>query len=363
MGLNLDTNSKMRYRVHFYTILIIAIVALEARAQDVHFSQIHATPMALNPAMTGVFEGTGRFIGNYRNQWKSVTADYKTFMFSGDMNISGPTSNSILGIGGLIYNDVAGDLDFTTNAAYGSVSVMQSFDGTGDHILSLGLQVGKVGNRFDPTKILAYDVEYELLQDGVNNLSYVDISAGMLWYMKFGGGEYLYLGGSMLHTNNPIVSFFAGTPDEQNALYRRFVFHGGANLNVSNNYTIIPNFIYMTQGPNRELTMGTFARMANRGAKADSPASFMLGAWFRAFAHNGAISADAIIGAMRIDYTNMSFTFSYDVNVSTLGHISAGRGGPEVSLMYTFGSHGLDRGGLKGNKPRRSGGKVKCPIW
>ena len=354
----------MTYRVHIYILSLIALLAFETKAQDVHFSQIHATPMALNPAMTGVFEGSGRLIGNYRNQWKSVTADYKTFMFSGDMNISGPTQNSVLGIGGLIYNDVAGDLDFTTNAAYASVSVMQSFNGTGDHILSAGLQVGKVGNRFDPSKIIAYDFEYELLTEGVNNLSYIDISAGMLWYMKFGRGEYLYFGGSMLHTNNPIVSFFSINPAEGNELYRRYVLHGGANIKLADHYTIIPNFIYMNQGPNRELTMGTFVRYDNPARTPDSPASLMFGAWFRAFQFaNGSIDADAIIGAIRVDYENMTFTFSYDVNTSTLTHISAGRGGPEVSIMYTFGQQALDRGGPKGNKPRRSGGKVKCPIW
>ena len=351
-------------RVQIYFFIIAAVLTFQANAQDVHFSQIHATPMALNPAMTGVFEGTGRLIGNYRNQWKSVTADYKTFMFSGDMNIAGPTSNSVLGIGGLIYNDVAGDLDFTTNAAYGSVSVMQSFNGTGDHILSVGLQVGKVGNRFDPTKIIAYEEEAALLVEGANNLSYIDISAGMLWYMKFGHGEYLYLGGSMLHTNNPMVSFFSVNPAEEDELYRRYVLHGGANIKLADYYTIIPNFIYMGQGPNRELTLGSFVRYDNPSSNPDSPASIMFGAWFRAFQFsNGAIDADAIIGAIRVDYEQMTFTFSYDINTSTLTHISAGKGGPEVSIMYTFGNQALGRGGQKGNRPRKSGGKVKCPVW
>ena len=66
-------------------------------------------------------------------------------VFSADMNIAGPSKNSILGIGGQVYNDVAGDLDFTTNGAFASLSVMQAFNDEGDHILSGGIQIGKVG--------------------------------------------------------------------------------------------------------------------------------------------------------------------------------------------------------------------------
>ena len=354
----------MIYRVKFSLLLIVSLLASSAMAQDIHFSQIHATPLALNPAMTGVFEGSGRLIGNYRNQWKSVTADYKTFMFSADMNISGPSKNSILGIGGQVFNDVAGDLDFTTNGAFASLSVMQAFNDEGDHILSGGIQVGKVSNRFDPTKIRTHEQELGLLEDGVNQLSYLDFSAGMLWYMRFGGGEFIYLGGSLLHTNNPIVSFYSVEPGDQNELYRRYVIHGGANLNIGPNYTLVPSMILMAQGPNREATLGTFVRYANQDKKTSAPASLMFGAWFRAFQFaSGRVDADAVIGAIRVDYSNLTFTFSYDINTSTLTHISAGRGGPEISIMYTFGTQSLDKATLDGDKPRRGRSKVKCPIW
>ena len=343
-----------------------SLFVFNAEAQDIHFSQIHATPLALNPAMTGVFEGSGRLIGNYRNQWKSVTADYKTFMFSADMNIAGPSKNSILGIGGQVYNDVAGDLDFTTNGAFASLSVMQAFNDDGDHILSGGIQIGKVGNRFDPSAIRTHEQENGLFEDGVNQLSYLDFSAGVLWYMRSGGGEFLYLGGSLMHTNNPLVSFFSIEPgtNQQNELYRRYVIHGGANLNLGPNYTLVPSMILMSQGPNREATLGTFIRYANLDKKTSSPASLMFGAWFRAFQFsNQTIAADAVIGAIRVDYQNLTFTFSYDINTSTLTHISAGRGGPEISVMYTFGTQSLDKSTLDGEKPRRGRSKVKCPIW
>ncbi|MBK7037948.1 MAG: type IX secretion system membrane protein PorP/SprF [Bacteroidetes bacterium] len=49
------------------------------RAQDVHFSQYNAAPLALNPALTGVNSCDWRAGLTYRNQWNSVTTPYVTY--------------------------------------------------------------------------------------------------------------------------------------------------------------------------------------------------------------------------------------------------------------------------------------------
>ncbi|MEK7227019.1 MAG: type IX secretion system membrane protein PorP/SprF, partial [Bacteroidota bacterium] len=43
------------------------------QAQDIHFSQFLSSPMNLNPALAGQFDGDHRFVMNHRNQWSSVT--------------------------------------------------------------------------------------------------------------------------------------------------------------------------------------------------------------------------------------------------------------------------------------------------
>ena len=345
-------------RLFFVSLIILATTG--AQAQDIHFSHIHASPMALNPAMTGVFEGNVRLIGNYRNQWKSVTADYKTFMFSADANLASPGGNSIIGLGAQVVNDVAGDLDYTTNASTFSFSVMQAFDDEKSHILAGGMSAGFVSTRFDPTKIVSYDNEPLLDREGVNQASYFDISAGLLWFMKMRQGNYFFVGASALHVNNPVVSFF--NQDNPEILYRRVVFHGGANLSLNKQYTVIPNFIFMAQGRHRELTMGSMILQENLTRRLVA-ATLMLGAWIRANSLVGQVKADAIIAALRLDYSNITLSFSYDINISSLSQISTGRGGPEFSLIYTIGKGVGNRGDKDsaGKTNKKSG--IKCPVF
>ena len=47
-------------------------------AQDPHFSQFYASPLTLNPALTGKFDGTFRLAANYRNQWPGIYGTYVT---------------------------------------------------------------------------------------------------------------------------------------------------------------------------------------------------------------------------------------------------------------------------------------------
>ena len=58
-----------------------------AKAQDPHFSQFFSSPLTLNPALTGKFDGTLRVAGNYRNQWPAFNNVYTTSTLSVDFAI------------------------------------------------------------------------------------------------------------------------------------------------------------------------------------------------------------------------------------------------------------------------------------
>src|ERR1035438_3928768 len=53
-------------------------------AQDPGFSQFFASPLTLNPALTGKFNGDLRVAGNYRNQWPSINNAFITSTVSVD---------------------------------------------------------------------------------------------------------------------------------------------------------------------------------------------------------------------------------------------------------------------------------------
>ena len=73
---------------HVYLfIVLLSLIALgrTANAQDVHLSHIHASPTFLNPAMVGLMNEDLRLIGNYRSQWQTFNAGYRTMIASADM--------------------------------------------------------------------------------------------------------------------------------------------------------------------------------------------------------------------------------------------------------------------------------------
>ena len=72
------------------TFLIITLLIsfyFQANAQDPHFSQFFASPLTLNPALTGKFDGVVRVAGNYRNQWPAFNNVYTTYTASVDFAI------------------------------------------------------------------------------------------------------------------------------------------------------------------------------------------------------------------------------------------------------------------------------------
>ena len=81
------------------------------RAQDIHFSQVDANPLLLNPAYAGFYDGVGRFGVIYRNQWASVSTPFQTFAITGEMALWRNSSHSSGFSAGLsLFNDHAGTL-------------------------------------------------------------------------------------------------------------------------------------------------------------------------------------------------------------------------------------------------------------
>ena len=80
------------------TIWAMLLLAVVGQGQDIHFSQVDADPVLLNPAYSGFYEGVGRFGMVYRNQWASVSIPYQTLAVSGEMALwrVGTSCDSVL---------------------------------------------------------------------------------------------------------------------------------------------------------------------------------------------------------------------------------------------------------------------------
>ena len=72
---------------NFSLLFLSVLFCFAAFAQDPGFSQFFASPLTLNPALTGKFNGDLRVAGNYRNQWPSINNAFITSTISVDMPI------------------------------------------------------------------------------------------------------------------------------------------------------------------------------------------------------------------------------------------------------------------------------------
>ena len=69
------------------TLTVCVALAGALNAQDPNFSQFFASPLSLNPALTGKFDGSFRVAGNYRNQWPTINNAFVTKTASIDFGI------------------------------------------------------------------------------------------------------------------------------------------------------------------------------------------------------------------------------------------------------------------------------------
>jgi len=343
----------MRTLTKVLTLLLTFLCAVQSDAQDVHFSHIHASSTILNPAMTGLFKGDVRFTANYRSQWQSITNGYRTMAGGADMKLM--TMKKDIVAGGLqVISDKAGDLDFTTNIVNLNFAYLKSLDGRGRSFISFGMQNSVISNSVDFTKIDVFEAE-PLAQGATNKFTYWDLSAGAAYFHTINKNSSFHVGTTIFHLNKPLLSFFERDDPSSTVLAKkRFLIHGGGDFQIGKNSSLKPTFIFMDQGPHREITMGSFYKFQNVGGgnKYDrNVSSLYFGAWVRWHAEKEFTSADAIIASVRWDLNKTFITFSFDVNISTLTNVSSGRGGPEISVVHI----------LDNSRAGKRRAKVECP--
>ena len=307
-------------------LLAIALVAISllSYGQDIHFSQFNASPLTLNPALTGKLPCTYRAALNYRNQWNSVPAPYVTYSGAFDAGIwKNRLGGDAVGVGFLVYNDVAGDGDLSNLNLSLSLAYHKAL---GDnHILSAGFQASYVQRSVNLFKLVfpnqigpnGVDQTLNSNEPKLEDINYVDLNAGLHWSSVISDNFSFNLGGAYYHILEPVESFY---DDKDNTLAPRYVGHGGFSVGLSEKFSLSPSFLYMQQNNNREINGG-----AALGYHLDE-AVLYFGSWYR--------FEDAVVALVGLEFQNLMFGFSYDVNISDVSEISNYKGGFELSLTY-----------------------------
>jgi type IX secretion system PorP/SprF family membrane protein len=307
------------------------LLSFFVQAQDPHFSQFFASPLTLNPAFTGKFDGQLRLAANHRDQWPSIPKAYVTTSASLDFSIlnSKIPEGDVFGVGISGLSDQSADAALKLNYGSLSLSYHKALDEDGYNTIGAGFQATYSSAILDFTKLTFEDqltqngftgTTAETLSNG-SNQNYLDMNAGILFSGSSDGTNNYYLGASVYHINRPNLSFI----DKVWNLSPRFTIHGGGSFPVSDILSVNTSAIYQMQNKASEALIGA-ALSANVNNDTENPTSVYVGSWVR--------FKDAIIPYIGIEIGGLRIGASYDINTSNLKAATLSRGGSEFSLIY-----------------------------
>lgn len=332
-------------RFILFALLIGSVLSVSA--QDARFSQTYASPLNLNPAMTGVFEGEFRVVANYRDQWSSIspTAPFRTIGASFDYRCN-VANKDFLSFGVNLMRDDAGASRFTQNKGALSVSFMKMLsEGYGwramDQYLVVGAQLGAGQNGIYYNDLL-FSTQFDNGTQTVNPLlnsqesldetsrTYLDFNAGLMWYGVWDDRISIYAGGAIAHLNQPNISFFTET--ENDRLYRRYTGHLGGEIPIGKKLSWMPGLVFNKQGPSTQTDFGTQFRYSNNDYQ---EIALRLGVWGRVVNQlEDNLSAESIVVTTMFELDRWMIGLSYDINTSTLSRATNSRGAFEVAIIY-----------------------------
>lgn len=318
--------SSYRYLFNLRFTLLLFVLAgsiTNSIAQQPRMSLYDYTPMYLNPANTGNFDGKWRAGVHYRNQWSAAGNAFSTahagldahFSLFGQKLAAGLTFiNDESGIGGLTYNHI-----------HGSVSLEKKIK---ENTFLIGVQTGYVTGKVNSWMIWDPVTRDFTAPNGESNFgenaSYLDINAGILWKRKIGILE-PEIGIAVRHLNSPNSSFNTGG-EEPLPLWLNL--HARSVINLNDEMQLIPAFIYSGDEATQSTFVGTDFAYLFRGR------SVVKKVFAGSFLRNGVLdNIDAL--ALRAGTTvgRIDIAVNYDITLSDLS-ASGSMGAFEIGIIY-----------------------------
>jgi type IX secretion system PorP/SprF family membrane protein len=320
-----------------------ALLAAGAQAQDMHFSQFRESPLLLNPASAGVFDGNYRLTLNYRTQWAAMGSPYKTMGASFDLPLfEENVQHAYLGTGLTVFQDAAGDAKLGQLQAGLSIAGIIPVDRSNK--VSGGLVIGFGQRSIDPSK-LQFGNQYNGSQGYDPNIpanevtpaesfTYADIGAGFFYEYSNQRSSIaqddvfrINAGLACFHANQPAQSFIAGG----DKLYRKWTLHSSMRYDVpGGKVSFAPSLMVLKQGPANELNIGTLINYRLKtGTKITgffSQSTIGFGAYYR--------SKDAIVPQVYFELSDFAVGLAYDVNISSFKQVSKMNGGYEIAIRW-----------------------------
>ena len=327
----------------YLPIFFILTIATVSRAQDQHFTQFFASPLTLNPALTGAFDGKYRVAFIYRDQ-----DPYKTFAGAIDLRFNfqniGKRYKDAFGVGVVFYNDKVPEVGYSNNQINVSGGFHKSLSPRNDQFLSLGAQAG-ISQRNFSYQNLVFEDQFsgssgydnptgEIFPE--NNFAIADFAVGLNYSYSPVRSIGVYAGAAMHHILEPEVSFFASSEDpdraESNTLLRKYSAYLNLRVPIGESIQFHPRALLYNQGPHLALNAGSNIRFLVDDINGTA---LHVGGWLRPVRNaDDSFSLDAVVAMVGIEYNSFLLGISYDARMNALGTQRQRGGAIEISIAY-----------------------------
>ena len=342
----------------FYLVICICMLAVASHAQDIHFSQYYASPLTLNPALTGKFDGLYRISGIYRGQYYGLSQSnsiFRTPSIAVDFSLlKDKMKGNALGLGLAFTNDGQNSTggSINTNTISLNIGYTLNLGKKKATQISIGLQPtytlkNSNGNYTYPEAYDPATLNYNTASDANERLTnpkanYFNFAFGLFFNTNPIKWMTFYIGYSMLNVARPNIAIInKASPD--GSLPFRHVVHGGFEFDLNSKWTLVPGFLYQNMAKANEANFGLTVAYNIINKEVDGKrqrASIFLGLWNRLGDDvNGAFAYRNITPKIGAEYKNVRLGFAYDVDLGGFSSDTkaAGVSRPqayELSLSY-----------------------------
>lgn len=333
-------------KTHFIQIILL-FIGLSLSGQDLHYSQFYNSPQNLNPALTGIFNGSQRYNLSMRDQWRFVPVPWFTFSGAFDKNILPVGKDHFYGWGINFNYDKQGDSRLVLAALNLSGSISKELNRR--NIITGGALLGFARRGFN-TSDLTWDKQWDGRdfnpdlgsgeQFDLEAVTFLESSLGANYRWQKNSRTKVDLGIGAFHLLQPKTSFY-NTPEKR--LPTHFTFTLLGNFKLANALDLQVNALHQLQSAYNETLFGAMAKIyVNQ--KRGKEAQLHVGSGYR--------TSGSFIPTLAIQWNQWYASFSYDVDNTDINNaINSKRGGPEIHVTYIF------------NKVRPLEERKTCPIY
>ena len=337
---------KLKNLFKLSVVLATAMVAFNTNGQDIRYSQYYTLLPALNPAATGAFGGDYRFLADYRSSNYSAAKPFPTIFASWDQGVAkykksdGQLRTSYFGWGLSFLNDKAGLGGLTTQIINASISYTIRL--SEEHWLTTGFRAGYTTKRVDYSG-LSWGTQW-VDNDGsynpngptdpltkIESVSYVPISAGLLWNFAREDKLKINAGAAVNSINQPNAAFDQKLAEK---VPLQIVANAGAEWIIPNTVLgLMPQVLFTNESYKSDVTGGILVKwylsFDSKMTHIKKSSALYGGIFYRS-------SQDlTIMGKFELR-RNMALGMSYDIDISAVSDATTIKQRSALEIVFTY---------------------------